>query len=410
MTRLKRSRKARWLFFFCFAPVLYASAQKTFKYEAKVQKVDSSGFYKISLSPEFIAKSNRDFSDIRIADKKGHFIPYITADDLPRPNTEKLIGFPEVTVKSKKDSGTTFIIENEAKIFTVNRLWLKLKNTAVQRTVNLSGSDDLMRWFAISEDIPLQTAELAGNGTYLQSITFPASNYHFLKLSVNDKNKAPLKFIGAGIFREDSLADQYFSIRGASILTRDSNKITYIKIHLNDNYLVNKITLDIGAPKYYKRDVSIYACEGGKFHQVNTAELSPNKTGGLLIDAKTNKLELQIYNGDNLPLTINRINVAQADQYIVAYLEAGKAYRLLTGDSKAATQDYDLKFFTDSLHSRLPEIIHSPVAKNALYNSNIPSPKVKKEYKAWIWVAIVLAVLLLTLLTARMAGEVKKRA
>jgi len=224
---------------------------------------------------------------------------------------------------------------------------------------------------------------------------------------VNDRNKTPVKFLMAGIYTEQSLANLYFPIPKPSIVKKDSNKVTYITIELNDNYLVNEVRLDITGPKYYKRDVSIYKIGKQGYQLVSDAELNSNKNNSLLIAAKTNMLELQIYNGDNLPLNIKKIEVSQADQYIVSYLESGQSYKLLTGDTKASAPDYDLKFFTDSIRGHLPEIVHEAVMKNAAYN--IQPIKVKHEYLAIIWAAVIVVSLLLCLLTWKMINEVNNK-
>ncbi len=405
---MRRSQKIKAGLFVAgmFCVMFSASAQNSFKYAATIPKTDSAGFYKISLQPALVAKSNADLSDIRLITQKGYFVPYITADNLPQPANEKFMVFPRVAAASKTDTGTSYIIENRVSL-PVNMLWVKLRNTAVKRTVNISGSDDLQRWFAIEEDVPLQQAGLNSGGAYLQSLSFPASNYRYLKLLVNDKNKAPLKFMEAGIYTEQSVSKSYFEVPDARVSQKDSNKVTYIDIWLNDNYLVNKIELNISAPKYYKRDVAVYQLDKQDRVLVSNAELFPGKSNSLLFAAKGNELELQIDNGDNLPLSLKNIKVFQADQFIVSYLDAGQSYKILTGDKKASAPDYDLKFFIDSIHQRIPEISHTAVIKNATYQ--IHNKIVNKDNGIIIWISIIAALLLLILLTWKMVTEVNNK-
>jgi hypothetical protein len=405
--RQSQKNKTGFLLAALCAMAFCASAQNTFKYQASLHRVDSGGFYKISLLPDFVAKSNAGLTDIRLMDQKGHFVPYITADNLPRTDNEQFIVFPEVTIKTKIDTGTTFIIESKEKA-PVNKLWLKLKSTAVKRSVNLSGSDDLQRWFAIEEDIPLQEAVLDNDGSYLQSISFPASNYHYLKLLVNDKNKVPVKFLQAGIYTEQSVANRYFPIPNTKFVKKDTNKVTYINIQLHDDYLVNQLDLNISGPKYYKRDVSVYQIDKQGKHLITNAELNSGKKGALLITAKTTKLELQIENSDNLPLDIDGVTVSQADQFITAYLESGQSYKILTGDKNAVAPVYDLKFFADSIHNHIPEVTHDQVTKNIVFETpGIKAPR--HDYTIVVWIAIVIALVLLTLLTLKMTKEVNKK-
>ncbi|MDR3695665.1 DUF3999 family protein [Mucilaginibacter sp.] len=405
---MRRSQKIKAGIFFTglFLALFSASAQNTFKYAAAIPKTDSAGFYKISLQPAFVAKSNPDFSDIRLIDQKGHFVPYITADNLPQPANEKFVVFPRLAVASKTDTGTSYIIENTASL-PVSMLWVKLRNTAVKRTVNLSGSDDLKRWFAIEEDVPLQQAGLNSGGAYSQSLSFPASNYRYLKLLVNDKNKTPLKFMEAGIYTEQSVSKSYFPVPGVRVSQQDSNNVTYIRIRLNDKYLINRINLEITAPKYYKRDIAVYQIDGQQRSLVSNAEIYSGKSNSLLFAAKADELELQIDNGDNLPLIIKNVEVFQADQFIVTYLDAGQSYQLLTGDKKATAPDYDLKFFIDSIHQRIPEISPVAVVKNTAYQLHLPV--VKKDNSMILWLSIIAALLLLSLLTWKMVTEVNDK-
>lgn len=78
----KRMNKTGWLAVLFFMLTLSASAQKTFKYHAKLDSVKSAGFYKIELPPAFVAKSNAALSDIRIVDARGKFVPYITSANM----------------------------------------------------------------------------------------------------------------------------------------------------------------------------------------------------------------------------------------------------------------------------------------------------------------------------------------
>ncbi|MDP9081300.1 MAG: DUF3999 domain-containing protein [Bacteroidota bacterium] len=405
MMRISQRNKVGFLLTALCTTGLFASAQKIFKYKADLQKVDSSGFYRIGFRPGFVAKSNPGLTDIRITDARGNFVSYITPDNLPRTNNEKFIVFPEI--KLSKDTGTAFIIESKEKL-PVNRLWLKLKNTAVRRTVNLSGSDDLQRWFAIEEEIPLQEAALDNDGSYLQSLSFPASNYHYLKVLVNDKNKAPVKFLEAGIYTEQAVLNRYFPIPNVKFAQRDSNKTTRVTIQFDDNYLVNMLRLTIAGPKYYKRDITVYAIDKQGGQLISNTELNSGKNGALLMAAKTNKIELQIDNGDNLPLDIKEVEAMQSDQFIAAYLEKGQSYKLYTGNINAVQPVYDLKFFADSIHGHLPEISHGPLIKKTTFETPAVQTQTR-DHTIAIWVIIVGALLMLSLLTLRMMREIDRK-
>jgi len=406
--RLRKKSRLSVLLFLFFGLTMDASAQKTFKYEADVNKVDSTGFYRIELQPAFIAKSNAGLSDIRLIDAKGNFVPYVTAGSMPQTDNTEFMVLPEVVTPLKPDTGTSFVVEcREEK--PINKLWINLRNTSAERYMNLAGSDDLKHWFAIEENISLNNGKEGSNGTLTEQITFPASNYRYLKLLVNDKNKTPVKFVGAGIYRNASIHNVYQPILLEATKQADSNKSSWFTIKLRDNYQVNKLHLKITEPAYFKRPVSVYDDSGASPVLISESELNSSEPLDLFLSVKTNRLLLKIDNADSPPLKIAGATLYQADEYIVSYLEAGQSYKLLTGDRKATTPEYDLKFFTDSIRSRIPTINHAPVVANALFAA--PAPKiVRPDRTPVIWAAIITALIVLSLLTWKMIGEVKNKA
>ena len=401
-----RINKILCLTLLCCWLALPAWAQKNFKYQAALPKISSTGFYRISLKPALVAKAKTDLSDIRITDAKGNFIPYIQAGSLPQKDQKSFVVFNQVDARLSTDTGTTYVVENTTGL-ALNRLWIKLQNTAVQRKVNLVGSDDLKQWFAIQEDVPLQEAVVNSEGTYMQSLAFPTSNYRYFKILVNDKNKAPIKFLQAGVYTEYAASLAYVRISPVQITRADSNKTTYITIKLTDNFQVNKLHINITAPKYFKRDAMVYQIIGGDKQLLGEAELNSAKPFDVLIAAKASELLLQISNGDNLPLTIKGIEAYQSDESLISYLDGEQTYKLLAGDASVQAPEYDLKFFADSIHDDIPQISHEAVQKNTAYQTR--QAKGGHNYTLFIWIAIVASLGLLLFLTLKMAKEVSKK-
>jgi hypothetical protein len=402
----QKNNTAIILLVICMLMGFTTSAQQTFKYQAPLNKVDSTGFYKISIGPDIIRKSNNDLSDIRLMDEVGNFVPYVTEGNLPQVEKQRFIVYPQVKVNSPVDTGTAFVVENISK-HPVNTLWIKLKNTAVSRLINLSGSDDLKNWYAIEEAIPLQEAVLNSDGTYEQSLSFPTSNYRYLKLLVNDKNKAALKFLDAGEYITTKPASvAYLPVPSDTFTQKDSNKVTFLTIKLNDNYLVNRLHLTIAGPQFYKREVSLFQANKYGNELVCVAGLNSNTKEDIFLSARTNKLVLQIENGDNLPLDIKDIKIYQAEHYIVSYLEKGKLYKLFTGDENSSMPQYDLKFFADSIRN-IRLIAAGAITSNGTHINSLVVAK--RDYSVFIWIAIIVALLLLSLLTLKMIKEVNNK-
>jgi len=221
----------------------------TYKYRADIQKIDSAGIYKIELSPDLIAKSGKGFNDIRLFDNTGKSVAYALSNNLSAGSQNSFIEFLAVDSATKTDTATIYISENINRL-NVNQLWVDLKNTSVNRSVNLTGSDDLKTWFAIKEDIRLQDAGNEDKAEYEQSFTFPTSNYRYLKIQVNGKNKAPVKILRTGIYITNSNKPEYTLLPSFKFNSKDTAKKSSIFIHFDGPYQVNRLHLNITDPKY----------------------------------------------------------------------------------------------------------------------------------------------------------------
>jgi len=385
-------------------------AQQTFKYRAVIQKVDTSGFYTMPLTPDILAKCQTGLADIRLFDQNGKFVPYIFGDQLPVKDQSNFIVFPQINTTPSTDTVTTFIIQNKAQ-FTISGLYIKLRNTAVHRTVNLSGSDDLQKWYAIEENLVLAESGSTNNnhGIYEQALNFPASTYRYFKIQVNNQHKDAVAILQAGIYKRQFVDARYSQIPTPVFIQKDSAKISRIIIRFNEPYPVNKIQLDIVSQKFYKRRVDIYIKTGEQFELLENTEISSSTTVvNLPFSVKTKVIKLDVFNEDNLPLFIKAVHAYGLAQRLIGYLEKGQQYQLLFGDLTASAPNYDLKFFADSLQRNLSQEKTGVIENNPLYQPK----QTKKDYHlpAWaIWIAIMAVILVLVLLTLKMIQEVNKR-
>jgi hypothetical protein len=402
MKYLKRKCLFAIAMFCCSLPVF---AQQTYRFKARVPKVPADGFYQIVLQPELVAKCQPDLADLRILSAKGKFNPYIQGSAAVDRSAQNYLALPQVGTFAKTDTTTVVVVQNKGHL-SISQLWLQLRNAAVQRTVNISGSDDLKSWYAIKEDVPLQeSAGEARNGSYEQSLTFPPSTYSYFKIEINNKRKEQLAILSAGVYVDQKVSTKYVTLSGASFRQKDSAGVSYLIVNFKHPYLLNKLSLNIGGVKYYKRPVTIYA---GKNHDqaLSSVTLASSTAADLYFSAKTNKVTLEIYNGDNPPLTITSVTAYQQEQSVISYLETGEDYSFLFGDAKVQEPNYDLAFFTDSLKS-FRQINHMEVIPNPLYKTK---HKAESKIPSWlIWIAIAAVLSILTALAIKMTKELNKQ-
>jgi hypothetical protein len=402
-----RLKFKRLLFVFLLVPSIGFPlfAQQDFMFKAGIERVNRSSFYKIHLQPEIVAKCNESLSDLRISDDKGNYIPYIR---YILPSAEPSFkNFPILQTSGDGDSVTSVIAENKEGLL-IGSLGLKLKNTAVSRTAYLLGSDDMEKWFAIDEDIMLQQATGNNTDSYFQTLSFPSSSYKYFKITVSNKKRNPVKILSVGIYSKDTSVPEFNPLPSPIVSRIDSSdKITYLNLSFKDRFKVSKLLIPVTYPKYFKRDVLIYEIKDGIKQLLAEAELNSDSNHEIMVSFKTDKLEIRIINGDNPPLQIGRLQAFHVNEDILAYLEPGKAFHLLFGDKNAKSPDYDLKFFSDTILENVSEIKHSALMPNPLFQA--PGKKKAQDFTLLMWIAIALALGLLTFLSSRMLREMKSR-
>ncbi|WP_345949970.1 hypothetical protein ABDD95_00655 [Mucilaginibacter sp. PAMB04274] len=384
-----------------------AWAQQKFKYKAALQKADSSRFYRIDLQPALTAKCQPGLADIRLTDEQGKPVPYLLGNALPVQVQSRYQELPQAVVVDQQDTLPVYIVHNKGGI-SIDRLWLKLRNTAVNRTVNLLGSDDLQHWFAIKENIPLQETISGTGGTFQELLTFPVSTYQYFKIQVNERKLAPVHVLQAGIYVARRTHPSFVPVPTTGFSTQNRSDSSIITLKFKDYYRIDKLHLQLAGARYYKRRIEIYQFNGKSRTWLKDTSISSTSNGEVYVSAKASALQVIIFNADNPPLVVKAVQVHQLKQSLVAYLEKEHQYQFLFGDEKAPVPQYDLQFFADSIGSGpLPVISHTAITQLPQHTPKV----ITNTIPVWLmWVAGGLALLALLVLTLKMTKEVSQKA
>ena len=116
------------------------------------------------------------------------------------------------------------------------------------------------------------------------------------------------------------------------------------------------------------------------------------------------ELVVEIDNADNPPLDVTAVKAYQLNRYLVASLEAGKAYTLQFGDAEAAAPNYELQHFRADIPTDAPvlEAGGTTALKAKAKSTKRPASKIL------IWVALAVVLAGLGLMTVRLLNEMKK--
>jgi hypothetical protein len=376
---------------------------QTFHYRADLDTVRQSGFYAFAITPELSSMLKTDFSDLRIMDKTCNPVPWLAASQIPmlRPDLMKAL---DIVQNTTKDSGQTVLIVRMDPQQKTDGFYIRFRNAAVSRTINLSGSHDGIKWYSIIENISLERRFIQDRDSFLENISFPLSSYTFYRVIIYNGKNDPLDILSVQkrVSRNSPVVHTLVENPPVSFIRKDSNKISWISIENPHRFHISHLGILVKAPRYFKRQVDIRAND----FLVGNFTISSDSLFHLNLPRLNDSvITIQIYNEDNPPLDISFITTAQDPEQIIAWLDSGKSYQLEMMSTDAQPPRYDLVNFKDSI----PENIKQIGVSNIVYTPalRIVAPLVLFK-KGWLWVILALVLIVLALFTIRLTKEVGK--
>ncbi len=372
-------------------------------YRSTVQPPDSSGFYKILLSPGILTQATTSYSDIRLIGKDHNQVPYLLETEKEFTTHYQFHEFPIASIQKGADGLTYYIINNnEQKPVPV--LILQIANTQANRSFSISGSNDSTQWFAIKENIQVDNKN-EGSSSFIQEVILPKTSYAYYKILVNGKNLAPFNIIKAGVNETQLGQGTYSELPEPFSVLNVNEGFTTIDLSFNGNHVVDQLKFNISAPKYFNRKVDIYDPESSNAY-LGRFTLSSNKENTIPLRFKGGKIRIKIEDNDNPILTIDGIYAFQLNRYLLAYLEKENSYTITFGDSSARAPQYDLSYFSDSISASSPLLLTNAI-------ENIPPGEIKstdsKKDNRLLWTVIAVVLVILLFITRKMAREVKNK-
>ncbi len=383
-----------------------------YKYYSQLDSVKTSGFYTIGLTPELTAHLKTDYSDIRIVNEAGKWVPHI----LRFPSAET--GFFPLTIsilkKETTGSFTELIIKNN--FVFLSEFDMLLKNTAASRVAKVSGSDDLAEWFVIEDSVMLNPLNSSDTGMTKYHVEFPACNYKFFKVTIDNKANDPVNIISASVNLNLTFQQVNYDVSqnlACAVQQTDSGKISYLKITQQQAFHFENISLRLSGVKYFYRKVDMFVpakdnssfADPGMLYQ--SFYVSNNSALTFKVPLTNAKVfYLFIHNEDNLPVKVDEVNTSYRTRWLTAYLGKDTPYRLILDNPSAIPASYDLS----RLNTAIPDSISFlNFGKIIAFKEIKPADAVAKNKEWLLWLAIIAALFILLFFTRKMIREVDKR-
>ncbi|WP_162555774.1 hypothetical protein [Reichenbachiella versicolor] len=389
------------------------SYAQSFRYSADIPSVDSTGYYKIELSPELIGISSEMLSDVRIYKEGGEEIPFVRDRESNKVSDSRFIEYKIISKKNTPEVSSQYIVLNKGKN-KIDKISFKVRNTDVKKRARLSGSDNQSDWYVIKNDYWLNNLKNRYSTTQLYTISFPLSNYKYFKLEIDDENSLPIDIQKIGFYESFERDGEVSFISEKVVNSKDSLKSSYFNVSFDDTVYFENLRLKIDGPEFYQRDVSISAeqlvsTSESYFSTIVNSTVSSDKKNEFNIGAiKTKNLRIRVYNKDNQPLSITGIDASYFKQFLIVKLDPRSSYSIKVGNNELYKPQYDIEQFKNNLPKPISTLVHGELTLN-----NNPKPQStdsdNKNQVYLIWAIILLVGGVLIRVSIKMINELNAK-
>ncbi len=397
-----------------FLLITSATKAQSFRFRAKIEAIQQSGYHRIQLPPTVIGHLNATLTDIRLYNDKQQEVPYQLIQERP-VQTTSFIDYEVISKLSRPRISTILIIRNRSKS-RIRLLDIVVKNTNVGKKVRLSGSSDQQTWYAIDDNVWLGPTQSNATTTDTKTINFPLSDYEYYRLDVNDSLSTPLNIMRVGYYDQKASAGTYSAIPDLAISQRDSSdKHTYVHLTRADNARFDKLAITISTPTQYRRQAELGQFRTRKlkrgrverwFEPIISFELSSADSNvAYLPGLRAKDLYIAIANDDNPPLKIGSVRAYQLTTFLLANLRVASPYQLHFSAGNVAAPAYDPTPFNINMPDNVPIIGVNQVTSNQADNTKTTSFFTDSRI---IWLALGLVLLILGIMSYRMLREMGK--
>lgn len=378
---------------------------------AALKEPDSSGIYKIRLSPALRSAMRGNLDFLRILDKENREVPYIRV----KPGPGKLVLKPLSFVRHKTDSSSAYLVERKPNAGW-GSIFLKIASNDLVKSYTVSGSDDGEEWFGLTGKLTLAGMRSA-EGFVKKEIELPSNPFRFVRIEFDDRKLLPVFIQSMEIPEYPEGARQLVRLAGVSQSVDEDRqrKRTVIRLAFSEPQVMNRIGFDVTAPALYRRELRVLlprtaarrGNRAGTKNEIAVFTLSsdgPDEFG--IPEVFTNELTVEITNDDNPPLTIAGISLYQDQLSVAADLEKGKSYRLAI-DTLYSAPRYDLAYFEKAVKPGTPELEAGEPVISGKNQATDPGFGWLNR-KEFMWACIVFGILIIGYLARNLLKDMEK--
>jgi hypothetical protein len=392
------------------------------KWQQPVDLKGFSGFVRVPILPEIFDGSLATLDDLRVLDQDNNLVPHVI-------HWGRVAEKPQQEWQTARLLNKTFVPGEYARVtvdcggaIEKNLITVTLPGENFRRRALLEGSNDGRSWERIAENLWLFDVRLEGQHFKVDTLKFPANNFHYLRLTVynmaDDPRRIPIEKVMVAQLRIENEKELVsVPVKQMKVTHPENKKHSLVELDCGfRNLPVVSLHLET-ATSYFFRGYDLFGrnetrekiarrtetgmepverkapwrfVQRGVFYRVR----EKGKVGESLevdrLHAPYRYLRMHIFNADNPPLQIDGVSVWRRDTSLVFEARPGNRYTLIGGNPEARPASYDLAKAVKDIDS-----LKWPLA--SLGPQTLLSAKQKEKVAPWterhsavIWALLIL--------------------
>ena len=341
--------------------------------------IAAPGLVKISLPVETIDAARPGLEDLRLCDDAGNELPFLISRPVPSPKAVQSAKSFQVSL----NASTTVITLETGLSQPLDGVTLETPATDFIKAVRVEGSADSQNWQQLAQGQPI-FRQLYGAGQL--HVSFPAGEWRWLRLTIDDQRTQPVPFTGAQIHAADVEATPV-ELQAVTIAERNENPgetrltlnlgaanldVASVKIETDEPLFTRAV--EVAVPQVTEDSIREQVIGQGVIYRVAVEGQPPSAELSVPLETRVRSrdLVLLIQNGDSPPLNITAVRVARRPLYLVFMARQAGNFHLLAGNKFCGAPHYDLA----GLGVDLKAVAVAPVKISAIAdNPNYHAPE-----------------------------------
>jgi hypothetical protein len=341
--------------------------------------VSAPGLVKISLPVEALDTARPALEDLRLCGNAGNELPFLITRPVP---SSKAVQSAKSFQVSLNAAATVITLETRL-AQPLDGVTLETPAMNFIKAVRVEGSADGQNWLRLAQGQPI-FHQLYGAGQL--HVSFPAGEWRWLRLTIDDQPSQPVPFTGARVHAADVEATP-IELQTVTITERNENPgetrftlnlgaanldVASIKIETDEPLFTRAVTLAM--PQITEDSIREQSVGQGVIYRVAIEGQPPSANLSVPLEARirSRELVLLIRNEDSPPLSVTAVRVERRPVYLVFMARQAGTFHLLTGNKSCAAPRYDLA----ALGADLKSAMVTPVKISALAdNPNYHAPE-----------------------------------